>query len=100
MIELRDQKVAHLISLGGWLRSLEISERQSKWIFRPNGQRFSRNMSWSTVAHRPFFEKLRSGLTPFTFPLSKATGEGLNLADVKVIHAQARELNLAIRQSE
>jgi len=24
----------------------------------------------------------------------------LNLADVKVIHAQARELNLAIRQSE
>jgi len=47
MIELRDQKVAHLISLGGWLRSLEISERQSKWIFRPNGQRFSRNTSWS-----------------------------------------------------
>ena len=53
-----------------------------------------------TVAHRPFFEKLRSGLTPFTFPLSKATGEGLNLAVVKAIHAQVRELNLAIRQSE
>jgi hypothetical protein len=51
------------------------------------------------LAHRPLFEKLRSGLTPFTF-LSKATGEGLNLADVKAIHAQARELNLAIRQSE
>ena len=25
MIELRDQKMAHLISLGGWLRGLEIS---------------------------------------------------------------------------
>jgi len=32
--------------------------------------------------------------------LSKATGEGLKLADVKAIHAQARELNLAIRQSD
>src|SRR5204863_9802335 len=25
MIELRDEKMAHLISLGGWLRGLEIS---------------------------------------------------------------------------
>ena len=25
MVELRDQKMAHLISLGGWLRGLEIS---------------------------------------------------------------------------
>ena len=25
MVELRDQKMAHLISLGGWLRGLEIN---------------------------------------------------------------------------
>jgi len=38
MIELHDPKVAHLISLGGWLRGLEISERQSNWIFTRTGK--------------------------------------------------------------
>jgi hypothetical protein len=32
--------------------------------------------------------------------LNKATARGLELADVKAIHAQARELNLAIGQSD
>jgi len=52
MIELRDQRLAHLISLGGCLRGLEISERQSNWIFRLNGQKSSRNTSWSITSQQ------------------------------------------------
>ncbi len=61
MVELRDQKMAHLISLGGWLRGLEISAGAVESDFSP-------------------------------------TVNGLTLADVKAMHAQARELDLAIRQ--
>src|SRR5438046_3622201 len=35
MIELRDQKMAHLISLGGWLRGLEISTAAIELDFSP-----------------------------------------------------------------
>ena len=35
MIELRDQKMAHLISLGGWLRGLEISASTVMAEFSP-----------------------------------------------------------------
>src|SRR5438128_4931371 len=80
MIELRDQRLAHLISLGGCLRGLEISERQSKLDFSPERAKvlaqhelvdyFAGELKTlpPALAHRPLFEKLRSGLTPFTFP--------------------------------
>jgi hypothetical protein len=35
MIQLRDQKIAHLISLGGWLRGLEISAAAIELNFSP-----------------------------------------------------------------
>src|ERR1700704_2965978 len=35
MIALRDQKMAHLISLGGWLRGLEISSGAVEGKFTP-----------------------------------------------------------------
>jgi len=35
MIELRDEKMAHLISLGGWLRGLEISAGAVETEFSP-----------------------------------------------------------------
>ena len=35
MVELRDQKMAHLISLGGWLRGLEISASTVMAEFSP-----------------------------------------------------------------
>src|SRR5207249_2731652 len=35
MIEQRDQKMAHLISLGGWLRGLEISAGTVMMEFSP-----------------------------------------------------------------
>ena len=38
MIELRDQKMAHLISLGGWLRGLEISAGAIELDFSATGK--------------------------------------------------------------
>ena len=112
MVELRDQKMAHLISLGGWLRGLEISARAIELNFSPQRAAvlakkdlvdyFAAELKTlpPTLAHTPLFEKLRSGVNAVHLSLSKATGEGLKLADVKAIHAQARGLNLAIRQSD
>jgi hypothetical protein len=35
MLELRDERMAHLISLGGWLRGLEICARAVEMDFSP-----------------------------------------------------------------
>ena len=50
VIGLHDQKMAHLISLGGWLRGLEISAGAIELDFRRNGQRSSRNRTWSITS--------------------------------------------------
>ena len=81
MIELRDQKMAHLISLGGWLRGLEISAGAIELDFSAQRAKilaqedlvdyFTGECELKTlppkVAHSPLFEKIRAGLTPFAF---------------------------------
>jgi hypothetical protein len=52
-----------------------------------------------TLAHTPLFEKIRTSVNAIRASLSKAAAAGFRLEDVKAIRAQARELNLAIRQS-
>jgi hypothetical protein len=52
------------------------------------------------LAHTPLFEKIRSGVNAIRVSSSNGAEEGLKLADVKAIHAHARDLSLAIRQSE
>ncbi len=111
MVELRDQKMAHLISLGGWLRGLEISAGAVEAKFSPERAQtllqpellnyFEEELKTlpPAIAHAPLFEKLRAGIKSIEETFGKAKARGLELNDVKVIHAQARELNLAIRQS-
>jgi hypothetical protein len=50
------------------------------------------------LAHTPLFEKIRTGVNAIRASLGKAAAAGFRLEDVKAIRAQARELNLAIRQ--
>jgi hypothetical protein len=112
MIELRDQKMAHLISLGGWLRGLEISAGAIELEFSSQRAKvlaqqdlvdyFAAELKTlpPTLAHTALFEKIRAGINGIRTSLSKATSSGLSLADVKTVAAQARELNLAIRQGE
>ena len=112
MIDLRDQKMAHLISLGGWLRGLEISAAAIELNFsvqRANAlaqqdlvDYFAGELNTlpPALANTPLFEKIRAGVSAIRLSLSKATAVGFKLDDVNAIHKQARELNLAIRQND
>lgn len=108
MTALRDQKMAHLISLGGWLRGLEIASSAVESKYSPDRAAalwqldlinyFGEEMKTlpPPVAQTPLFEKLRSGIASIRTLLNNAPADSLSLADVKTLHIQARELNLAI----
>lgn len=112
MVNLRDEKMAHLISLGGWLRGLEISAgavesnyspKRAKVLVQPELTDYfleELNTLPPSMAHSALFEKIRSGVKTIRAGLIKAGDAGLQPAEVKLIHEQARELNLAIRRTE
>jgi hypothetical protein len=111
MIDLRDEKMAHLISLGGWLRALDISAAAVQSEFSPARAKvlaqpdladyFAEELKTlpPPVAHSALFEKIRAGVQKLRPVLSKPP-EALTRADVDLIRTGARELNDAIRQSE
>jgi hypothetical protein len=111
MTQLRDQKMAHLISMGGWLRGLEISAGAVESNFTPDRaavlwQRDLINYYAEElktlppeVGHKPLFEKLRTGVESIRDLLNR-TPESPPLPDVKSLHAQARDLNLAIAKAD
>jgi hypothetical protein len=111
MTELRDQKMAHLISLGGWLRGLEICAGAVESNYTPDRsavlwQRdlinyFAEEMKTlpPTVAHKPVFEKVRAGVGEIRDLLNRAP-EAPALDQVKLLHAKAKELNLAIAAAD
>ena len=111
MTELRDQKMAHLISLGGWLRGLEICAGAVESNYTPDRaavlwQRdlinyFAEEIKTlpPTVSHKPLFEKVRAGVGEIRDVLNKAP-ETPALEQVKLLHAKAKELNLAIAAAD
>jgi hypothetical protein len=111
MINLRDEKMAALISLGGWLRGLEIGAAAVESQFTPQRAAvlnqpelvdyFAEELATlpPAVAHAAVFEKLRSGVKQIQSIINKAGSSGLQLPQVQAIHAQARELGLALRQN-
>jgi hypothetical protein len=111
MINLRDEKMAALISLGGWLRGLEIGAAAVEAEFSPERARVllqpelvdyyveELNTLPPALAHTPLFEKLRSGVKDIRGILSKAEHAGLQPAQVRAIHAQARDLEMKLRQN-
>jgi hypothetical protein len=111
MIELRDEKMAHLISLGGWLRGLEIaggavesdfSPQRAKLLAQPDlADYFAAELKTlpPTIAHTVLFEKIRATIKKLQPILSKSP-DALTRTDVGVIRAEASELNDAIRRVE
>ena len=111
MTELRDQKMAHLISMGGWLRGLEIcagaveknytSDRAAVLWQRDLINYYAEEMKTlpPTVAHQPLFEKIRAGVEGIRTLLNQ-TPESPPLADVKSLHAQAKSLNQLIAAAD
>jgi hypothetical protein len=111
MTELKDQKLAHLISLGGWLRGLEIcagavegnytTDRAAVLWQRDLINYFAEEISTlpPAVAHKPLFERVRAGVGALRDLLNRAP-EKLSLEEVKALHSQAKELNLAIAAAD
>jgi len=109
---LRDQKMAHLISLGGWLRGLEIASEAVETKYTPERaavlwQRDLINYFAEetktlppAVVHTPLFEKIRADVDAIRALLNHAPPDKMSLAEVKALHAQARELNQAIAAAE
>lgn len=108
MTALRDQKMAHFISLGGWLRGLEITSGAVEAKYSPERaavlwQRdlinyFAEEMKTlpPPLARTPLFEKIRAGIGVIRTLLNHAPPDKMSLDEVKTLHAQAKELNLAI----
>jgi hypothetical protein len=106
MVDMRDQKMAHLISLGGWLRGLEMSAAAVEVKFSPQRAEIlsqpllldyfeeELNTLPPPTTVDPLFEKIRAGVKQ----IRENTAHGVKIENVKAIHAQARELNLAIAQ--
>lgn len=111
MTELRDQKMAHLISLGGWLRALEIcagavegnysTDRAAVLWQRDLINYFAEELTTlpPAVAHKPFFEKVQAGVNAIRDLLNRVP-EKIPLDDVKALHAQAKELNRIIAAAD
>ena len=111
MIELRDQKMAHLISLGGWLRGLEISAgaveadfsaERARVLSQPDLANYSVEELKTlppSIAHSPRFERIRGGKNAIKIIINQRHPAALSAADVKKIHDEARELNLSIQRT-
>jgi hypothetical protein len=111
MTELRDQRMAHLISLGGWLRGLEIcagavegnytTDRAAVLWQRDLINYFSEELTTlpPALAHKPLFEKVRTGVNGIRNLLNRIPDK-IPLEDVKALHAQAKELNQTIAAAD
>ncbi len=112
MIALRDQKMAHLISLGGWLRGLEITSgavessftaERAVILWQPDlSDYFGDELKTlpPSVAKLPFFQKLETGVGALRSLLDNVSPDKVSLENVKVLHSRARELNLIILTGE
>jgi hypothetical protein len=110
MIDLRDEKIAHLISLGGWLRGLEIcagaiathfSPAEAKILQQPDlANYFDAELKTLPpgLVHTPLFEKLRGAVDEINIVVGKPKQGLLAVSDVQRIETEAKAANDAIRQ--
>jgi hypothetical protein len=112
MVDLRDQKMAHLISLGGWLRGLEIcagaveanfSPGRAKTLVQPElADYFAEELKTlpPALAKTALMEKVRTALEKVRTISDKAKENDLTAGDVRAIHEQARDINAAISRAD
>jgi hypothetical protein len=102
--------MAHLISLGGWLRGLEISaaavaanfspERAEVLADRELADYFTEELKTlpPRLIHAPLFEAIRSAVKTIGSILNRQPPAPLTIADVRELQNQAHAANQAIRQ--
>ena len=112
LVGLRDEKMAALISLGGWLRGLEIGAAAVEAEFSPERAKIlaqpeladyfadELNTLPPSLAHTPLFNQLRDGLKEIQGSLTKGQATGLSVDEVKALHAKATELNVLVGRGD
>ena len=111
MIALRDEKLAALISLGGWLRGLEITSAALAENFSPERAKVLQQAELieyfveeletlpPQVAHSAVFERLRQGVKSIQGIIGTNENVPLDRTQVEKLHALARELDLLVLQN-
>jgi len=105
MVQLRDVDIAHLVSLGGWLRALEIasrsvadnySEEKTRRLLRPDiAEYYAASLSDLSPAHlaNPTLKALTEGLKAMSPLMAAPAGKGLSAEQVKILADKAAELS-------
>lgn len=105
MVMLRDVDIAHLISLGGWLRALEISTQSIKDNYSEEKTRqltrrdiaeyylMSLDSLHPTIMKNPALQEIRKGLEAILPLLDVPEGKALSLDEVKALYEKASTLS-------
>jgi hypothetical protein len=108
LMALKAEELAHLVSLGGWLRGVEAVATTVLEDFQPgNGRRLIQPQLLAyyrdrvstlnpALRERPLFQSIRSALADLEKITARAPAEGPSETDVKKIRDLTRELNRAI----
>ncbi len=108
MVQLRDVDIAHLISLGGWLRALEIStqsirdnyaEEKTRQLTRRDIAEYymmSLDSLHPSIMKNPALQTLRKGLEEMIPLVDVPEGKALNEEEVKALHQKASGLSHVI----
>jgi len=104
MVQLRDVDIAHLISLGGWLRALEIStqsisdnysEEKTRQLTRRDIAEYylmSLDSLHPSITKNPNLQTLRKGLEEMILLFDVPEGKALSHDEVKAMHQKASAL--------
>jgi len=104
MVLLRDMEMAHLISLGGWLRGLQIASGTASDAFTPDRagllartdliEYFTAMLAElnPTLQKRPWMKPLRAGLEEIRALIDMPEGKPFEPAQVKTIYEKASAL--------
>lgn len=111
MLALRDEEIAHLVSLGGWLRGLEIvsvliaddfSAKRAARLVQPEAlDYFTDRISTlnPNLKAKALFQKIEEALKAIRAVTVKPDEMPLNVDDVKKVRDIARELNARIAET-
>jgi len=112
MVLLRDSDVAHLISLGGWLRAFEISTQAIAENYTPEKSRllgrpdiieyYMSNLADLNpqIQKQPLVQDLREGLEALHPLLDVPSGKAFTEDEVRDLRDKARLLNEIVRHTE
>ncbi len=104
MVQLRDVDIAHLISLGGWLRALEIAtksindnyaEEKTRQLTRRDIAEYymmSLDSLHPSLMKNPSLQQLRKGLEEMLPLLDVPEGKALSAEEVKALYEKASSL--------